>query len=50
MNYIFKSIMMTLVLPLVPFMGVSAKKEYKKVIDRAWTYLPSSKMPIYNKV
>ena len=27
MNYIFKSIMMTLVLALVPFMGISAKKK-----------------------
>ena len=50
MDYIFKSIMMTLVLALVPFMGISAKKEYKKVIDRAWTYLTETAIQSDGKV
>ena len=36
MNYIFKSIMMTLVLALVPFMGISAKKKTVQQSDRQY--------------
>lgn len=36
MNYIFKSIMMTLVLALVPFMGISAKKKAVQQSDRQY--------------
>jgi len=36
MNYIFKSIMMTLVLALVPFMGISAKKKVAQQSDRQY--------------
>ena len=36
MNYIFKSIMMTLVLALVPFMGISAKKKTIQQSDRQY--------------
>lgn len=36
MNYIFKSIMMTLVLALVPFMGISAKKRAVQQSDRQY--------------
>ena len=36
MNYIFKSIMMTLVLALVPFMGISAKKKAVQQSDREY--------------
>ena len=36
MNYIFKSIMMTIVLALVPFMGISAKKKVQKQSDREY--------------
>ena len=99
MNYIYRNIMMTLVLALVPFMGISAKKktvqqsdrqywcslaykmaqpvlenmakselqknmqtefspsfdnrnkkEYKKVIDRAWTYLTETAVQPDGKV
>ena len=38
MNYIFKSIMMTLVLALVPFMGISAKKKAVQQSDRIFYY------------
>ena len=36
MNYIFKSIMMTLVLALIPFMGISAKKKAVQQSDRQY--------------
>ena len=36
MDYIFKSIMMTLVLALVPFMGISAKKKAVQQSDRQY--------------
>ncbi len=36
MNYIFKSIMMTLALALVPFMGISAKKKAVQQSDRQY--------------
>jgi len=36
MNYIFKSIMMTLVLALVPFFGISAKKKTIQQSDRQY--------------
>ena len=36
MNNIFKSIMMTLVLALVPFMGISAKKKVQQQSDREY--------------
>lgn len=36
MNYIFKSIMMILVLALVPFMGISAKKKTVQQSDRQY--------------
>ena len=36
MDYIFKSIMMTLVLVLVPFMGISAKKKTVQQSDRQY--------------
>ena len=36
MNYMFKSIMMTLVLALVPFMGISAKKKAVQQSDRQY--------------
>ena len=36
MNNIFKSIMMTLVLALVPFMGISAKKKVQQQSDRQY--------------
>ena len=36
MNYIFKSIMMILVLALVPFMGISAKKKAVQQSDRQY--------------
>lgn len=36
MNYIFKSIMMTLVLALVPFMGISAKKKAVQQSNRQY--------------
>ena len=36
MNYIYRSIMMTLVLALVPFMGISAKKKVAQQSDRQY--------------
>ena len=36
MNYIYRSIMMTLVLALVPFMGISAKKKTVQQSDRQY--------------
>ena len=36
MNYIYRSIMMTLVLALVPFMGISAKKKAVQQSDRQY--------------
>lgn len=36
MNYIYRSIMMTLVLALVPFMGISAKKKTTQQSDRQY--------------
>lgn len=36
MNYIYRSIMMTLVLALVPFMGISAKKNVAQQSDRQY--------------
>ena len=44
MNYIFKSIMMTLVLALVPFMGISAKKKTVQQSDRQYWCLLAYKM------
>ena len=44
MNYIFKSIMMTLVLALVPFMGISAKKKAVQQSDRQYWCLLAYKM------
>ena len=36
MNYIYRNIMMTLVLALVPFMGISAKKKTIQQSDRQY--------------
>ena len=36
MNYIFKTITMTMILALIPFMGISAKKKVQKQSDREY--------------
>ena len=36
MNYIFKTITMTMLLALIPFMGISAKKKVQKQSDREY--------------
>ena len=36
MNYIYRNIMMTLVLALIPFMGISAKKKAVQQSDRQY--------------
>ncbi len=44
MNYIYRNIMMTLVLALVPFMGISAKKKTVQQSDRQYWYSLAYKM------
>ena len=44
MNYIYRNIMMTLVLALVPFMGISAKKKAVQQSDRQYWYSLAYKM------
>ena len=49
MNYIFKTITMTMILALIPFMGISAKKKVQKqkaqvstIATRMWSIWSAS--------